>query len=76
MNDRLPGVLSKEDGVDYEKLRLILQRQYGRPVSLKEAVGTGKYLLNVYEILLDNRGDNGKIKEHTTQPKGFFISAL
>lgn len=51
---------------DYQKLRVILERQLGRKVSLKEATGTGKHLLNVYEILLYNRGSHGIIKGHTT----------
>ena len=37
---------------DYEKLQAILQREMGRPVGIDEAVGTGNFLLNVYEILL------------------------
>lgn len=54
------------DTIDYEKLRRILELQYGRNVSLNEATETGKFLLNVYENLLDNRGDDDKIQEHTT----------
>lgn len=50
---------------DYQKLRIILEQELGREVSLKEATGTGKYLLNVYEILLGNRGSRGIMKEHT-----------
>ncbi len=37
---------------NYEKLRLILERQLGKTVSLEYAIGTGNFLVNVYEILL------------------------
>jgi hypothetical protein len=50
--------VDSEQGIDYQKLQQILEKQYGRKVPLSEAIGTGKFLLNIYEILLDNRGDN------------------
>lgn len=47
-----------EERIDYEKLRQILEKQYSRKVQLSEAINTGKMLLNIYEILLENRGEN------------------
>jgi hypothetical protein len=52
-------------GIDYRKLQRILEKQYGRKVLLTEAIGTGKFLLNVYENLLDNRGKNDKLSVDT-----------
>lgn len=43
---------------DYEKLRLLLEIELVRRVGIEEATGIGKYLVNVYEILLHNRGDH------------------
>ena len=37
---------------DYEKLRLILERQLGKTVSLEYATSAGNFLINTYEILL------------------------
>ncbi len=51
---------------DFEKLRAILQREQGRPVTLEEAKGTGNFLLNVYEILLNDEENSGNIKTNTT----------
>lgn len=42
---------------DYEALRKVMQRELSREVLLEEAVATGKCLMNIYEILLYNRGD-------------------
>ncbi len=42
---------------NYEKLRKILMQQYHREVSIIEAIETGKHLLNIYDILLYNRGN-------------------
>lgn len=58
--------MKTREPIDYEKLRLILERQYERAVTADEAKGTGDFLLNVYEILLDNGGEYVTIKEHTT----------
>lgn len=52
--------------IDYEKLRLILERELNRTVSIEEAKGMGKYLVNVYEILLYNRGECDTILMDTT----------
>lgn len=55
---------------DYEKLRLILEHELGKKVSLEYAVGAGNYLINIYDILLhddketDQKGD--KINVDTT----------
>lgn len=52
--------------IDYEQLRQILERELEHPVSIEEAVGMGKYLVNVYEILLYNRGEYDTIIADTT----------
>lgn len=54
---------------DYEKLRLILERQLGREVSLEYAIGAGNYLISVYETLLygeNNEDKDDKLKTDTT----------
>lgn len=51
---------------DYEKLRAILQREQDRLVTIDEAIGTGNFLLNVYEILLKDSENNVNIKTDTT----------
>jgi hypothetical protein len=38
---------------DYQKLRVILEKELGRKVSLDEAIATGDSLLKIYEILLN-----------------------
>ncbi|MGH7195188.1 MAG: hypothetical protein ACREGA_00190 [Candidatus Saccharimonadales bacterium] len=52
--------------IDYEQLRRILERELDRPVSIDEATGIGKHLVNVYEILLYNGGECDKIEMDTT----------
>lgn len=52
--------------IDYEQLRQILERELDRPVTIDEAVGMGKHLVNVYEILLYNRGEYDTIVVDTT----------
>ena len=37
---------------DFEKLRAILEKELGREVTIAEAIATGNYLINVYDILL------------------------
>ena len=51
---------------DYSELREILENQLNRPVSLEEAVGTGKFLINVYDILLSDDQYGATIKTDTT----------
>ncbi len=51
---------------DYEKLRLILEKQLERPVLMDEAVGTGKFLVNVYEVLLSDELVSDTIITDTT----------
>lgn len=52
--------------VNFEKLRQILESELDRPVTLKEATKTGNHLLNIYDILLNNRGGDDKILTDTT----------
>lgn len=54
------------DQPDYEQLRLILERELGRKVTLEEAKGTGKYLIGVYEVLLSDEITNATMKVDTT----------
>lgn len=54
------------DQPDYEKLRLILERELGRAVTLEEAKGTGKFLINVYEVLLSDEITNATMNVDTT----------
>ena len=54
------------ENLNYEKLRHILEIELEREVTLEEAVNTGNHLLNVYEILLYNRGDYDTISVDTT----------
>lgn len=37
---------------NYEKLRVILERQLGKKVSLEYATGAGNFLIEVFDILL------------------------
>jgi hypothetical protein len=48
---------------NFEKLRIILEHELGRNVTIEEAIGTGRYLVNVYEILLINRDSGGIITD-------------
>ena len=41
---------------DYMKLKLILENELNRTVSMEETIATGKHLMNIYEVLLFNRG--------------------
>ena len=52
--------------IDYESLRQILEQELNRTVEIDEAVGMGKYLVNVYEILLYNRGEYDTMPVDTT----------
>ena len=38
--------------IDFESLRVVLESQLGRKVSLDEATKTGLHLLRIYEILI------------------------
>jgi hypothetical protein len=58
--------MTKAPETDYEQLRQILERELDRPVSIDEAIATGKTLVNIYEVLLYNRGDYDTIKVDTT----------
>jgi hypothetical protein len=51
---------------DYEKLRIILEKQFERDVTLEEATNTGKSLINIYEVLLIDDGADGIINADTT----------
>jgi hypothetical protein len=51
---------------DYEQLRTILEDELDRSVSLEEATGIGNHLINVYDILLYNRGKYDTIEVDTT----------
>jgi hypothetical protein len=51
---------------DFGKLQTILQREMGRTVAIDEAIGTGNYLLNIYDILLKNDKNSANIKTDTT----------
>ncbi len=51
---------------DYEELRLILEKQFNRPVMIDEALGTGKFLINVYEVLLSDEETSDTISTDTT----------
>ena len=46
--------MEAHDNTDYEALRLILERELGRKVPIEEAIGTGKMLVSVYDILLSD----------------------
>ena len=43
-----------QDITDYESLRIILERELGRTVTIEEATKTGKLLVKVYDILLSD----------------------
>lgn len=58
--------MKPRDQPDYQKLRLILERELGREVSLEEAKGTGDFLLNVYEVLLSDENTNATMSVDTT----------
>ena len=55
---------------DYQKLLAILERQFGKKMSLEYATGAGNFLMNVYDILLyedeetEDKGD--KLSTDTT----------
>lgn len=52
---------------DYEKLRLLLEKELGRKITLEYAVEVGNKLLNIYGILLyEAEENNGKIYVDTT----------
>lgn len=59
-------MMKPRDQPNYEKLRLILERELGRKVTLEEAKGTGKYLMNVYEVLLSDEITNATMNVDTT----------
>ena len=39
---------------DFEKLRLILESELGRELSLEYATGAGNFLINIYEVLVSD----------------------
>ena len=58
---------------DYEALRIILEVEFGRPVTFDEAKTTGEWLIGFYGKLTNNKCESnlkklkdGIIKEHTT----------
>ena len=54
---------------DYEKLRVLLEKELGREITLEYAVEIGNKLLNIYDILLyeiEAEKNNGKIYVDTT----------
>ena len=55
---------------NYEELRLILERQLGKKVSLEYAIGTGNFLINVFDTLLydDEVTDENDGKLTTGEP--------
>jgi hypothetical protein len=51
---------------DYEELRIILERELNKKISVNEARETGNFLINVYEVLLADDITNATISLDTT----------
>ena len=51
---------------DYAKLQITLANLYQREVSLEEATRTGNCLVGIYDVLLSEYFNGGKIEADTT----------
>lgn len=60
------GKNTETQSLDYERLRLLLSKQFGRHVDMVEAKATGDHLIGIYEVIAIDHSQNDTITPDTT----------